>query len=201
MIDVKKSWDKIAALYRKRYKISTDEVHFGPLCPGEKELRLIGKLTGKKVIDLGCGSGQNAVSLAKMGGDVTAVDFSEKQINECKILSRKHKVKINTVISSLEDLTDRPINLLYYVAIESQSTGPLEGLAGKDGYMWHNVGYIEKEGLVALCVVAVDEVDALFRQFSCELALVGIKRNDLFSSVKREGRHVGNDGVVFAVVV
>ena len=105
MVDVKKSWNKIAALYKKRYEISTEEVHFGPLCPGENTLRLLGDIKGKRVIDLGCGSGQNAVALAKIGVDVTAVDFSNAQIKECKSLAEKHKLKINGVTSDLENLS------------------------------------------------------------------------------------------------
>src|SRR3972149_5538370 len=81
MVDIRKSWDKIAEYYNIRYEISCDVVHYGPLCPGEDRLRLLGDIRGKKVIDMGCGGGQNAVALAKMGAKVTAVDFSCEQIN------------------------------------------------------------------------------------------------------------------------
>jgi ubiquinone/menaquinone biosynthesis C-methylase UbiE len=105
MVDVKKSWNKIAALYKKRYEISTDELHYGPLCPGENNLRLLGDIKNKKVIDLGCGSGQNAVALAKMGADVTAIDFSKGQIEQTKRLASRQKVKIKSIVSDLEDLS------------------------------------------------------------------------------------------------
>jgi ubiquinone/menaquinone biosynthesis C-methylase UbiE len=87
VINVKKSWDKIAVLYKNRYDISREMVHYGPLCPGEDRLNLIGDIRGKKVIDLGCGGGQNAVALNKMGAEVTGVDFSYEQITLARKLA------------------------------------------------------------------------------------------------------------------
>ncbi|UCE65098.1 MAG: class I SAM-dependent methyltransferase [Candidatus Zixiibacteriota bacterium] len=94
MVDIKKSWDKIAEHYNKRYEISCDVVHYGPLCPGEDRLRLLGDIKGKKAIDLGCGGGQNAVALAKLGADVTAVDLSTEQIIQAEGLASDHRVSI-----------------------------------------------------------------------------------------------------------
>jgi ubiquinone/menaquinone biosynthesis C-methylase UbiE len=94
MVDIKKSWDKIAELYNDRYEISCDTVHYGPLCPGEDKLHLLGDIKGKRIIDLGCGGGQNAVALAKMGAEVTGVDFSREQIKRAESLAAAQKVSI-----------------------------------------------------------------------------------------------------------
>jgi ubiquinone/menaquinone biosynthesis C-methylase UbiE len=135
MVDVKKSWNKIAALYKKRYKISTEEVHYGPLCPGENNLRLLGDINNTKVIDLGCGSGQNVVALAKMGADVTAVDFSKGQIEQTKSLASKHKVKIKSIVSDLEDLSKLK-NRLYDLAISACAIAYIKNInkAFKEAY-------------------------------------------------------------------
>ena len=108
MAETRKSWDKIAGYYRKRYEISTEAVHYGPLCPGDDKLRLLGDITGKKVIDLGCGCGQNAITLAKMGAHVTAVDFSRRQIDEAIDLALKHGQTINFINADITDLTVLP---------------------------------------------------------------------------------------------
>jgi ubiquinone/menaquinone biosynthesis C-methylase UbiE len=94
MVDIKKSWDKIAELYNDRYEICCDIVHYGPLCPGEDKLHLLGDIKGKRIIDLGCGGGQNAVALAKMGAEVTGVDFSREQIKRAESLAAAQKVSI-----------------------------------------------------------------------------------------------------------
>ncbi|MEE9555491.1 MAG: class I SAM-dependent methyltransferase [candidate division Zixibacteria bacterium] len=108
MADVKKSWDKIASYYRKRYAISTEIVHYGPLCPGEDKLGLLGDIKGKDVIDLGCGCGQNAIALAKMGANVTGIDFSNGQIDEAKELASKHKQSIEFKTGDISDLSFIP---------------------------------------------------------------------------------------------
>jgi len=45
--------------------------------PKEYLFHLLGNLEGKKVLDYGCGSGEDSVCLAKMGAFVTAIDISE----------------------------------------------------------------------------------------------------------------------------
>jgi 2-polyprenyl-3-methyl-5-hydroxy-6-metoxy-1,4-benzoquinol methylase len=106
--NVKRSWDKIARPYRQHYEISTEVVHFGPLCPGEDKLRLLGDIKGKKVIDLGCGGGQNSVALARMGARVTAVDFSSEQIAQATYLAEKEGCSIDFKTSDICDLRFSP---------------------------------------------------------------------------------------------
>ncbi len=108
MVDIRKSWDKIAEPYRKRYEISTDVVHYGPLCPGEDKLHILGDIKGKSIIDLGCGGGQNAVALAKMGARVTAVDFSHEQIRLAENLASELDASIDFITGEISDLSRLP---------------------------------------------------------------------------------------------
>ena len=52
------SWDRIAA--QRAASTPSDVVQYGPDGPGEDDLRLIGDVAGKRVLDLGCGDGQAA---------------------------------------------------------------------------------------------------------------------------------------------
>lgn len=105
MINVKKSWDKIAILYKNRYDISREIVHYGPLCPGEDRLNLMGDISGKKVVDLGCGGGQNAVALNKMGAEVTGVDFSSEQVSLARKLAEDSGSSIMFKAADISSLT------------------------------------------------------------------------------------------------
>lgn len=105
MVNIKKSWDKIAEHYNNRYEISCDVVHYGPLCPGEDKLNLLGDIKGKGVIDLGCGGGQNAVALAKMGAEVKAVDLSTEQIKEAGELASDYNVTVEFRQSDISSLS------------------------------------------------------------------------------------------------
>jgi ubiquinone/menaquinone biosynthesis C-methylase UbiE len=104
MPDVKKAWDKIAHLYGQRYAIKTNTIHYGPLCPGEDSLNLLGKITEKKMLDLGCGAGQNAAAMAKLGAIVTAVDFSSNQIGQARDLADREKIQVELINASIISL-------------------------------------------------------------------------------------------------
>lgn len=104
MVNIKKSWDRIAEHYNRRYEISCDIVHFGPLCPGEDKLRLLGDIRGRKVIDMGCGGGQNAVALAKLGAEVTGIDLSGEQISRAEQLGRDENVSVRFLQSDIADM-------------------------------------------------------------------------------------------------
>jgi len=106
MIDVQKSWDNIAVLYRKKYTIACDTVHYGPLCAGENKLHLLGNISGLKACDLGCGGGQNSVAMAKAKAIVTGVDFSELQLDEARKLAKRKKVEVDFIAS---DVTSMPM--------------------------------------------------------------------------------------------
>ena len=59
---------------------SRHRVVYGPALPTEADLRLCGDVSGKRVLDLGCGSGENAIALASQGAHVIAVDASAAQL-------------------------------------------------------------------------------------------------------------------------
>lgn len=105
MTKLRRSWDKIAKHYHRRYEISTETVHYGPLCPGDDKLRLLGDIAGKTVVDLGCGCGQNAVAMAKKGAAVTGIDFSERQIDEARQLAREKQLSIDFKIGDIAYLS------------------------------------------------------------------------------------------------
>jgi len=52
--------------------------------PEEFRYRLLGDLRGRRVLDVGCGDGLNAVLLARLGADVTGIDISPKAIEAAK---------------------------------------------------------------------------------------------------------------------
>ncbi len=64
-------------------------------------MKLLGNLSGKKVLDLGCGAGQNAIALARLGARVTAIDFSEDQIRRAVDMARRRNVKIHFIAGDI----------------------------------------------------------------------------------------------------
>lgn len=70
---------------------------------------------GKKALDLGCGSGTTAFTLAKLGFTVTGVDISETAIAMAKDLSEQQNLQINFVVGDILQLEkmNEKFNLIY----------------------------------------------------------------------------------------
>ena len=66
----------------------------GPVSPEYNfAIGVLGNLKGKRVLNPGCGAGEEAVYLAKMGANVFAVDLSSCMLRVAKKLARKFKVE------------------------------------------------------------------------------------------------------------
>ena len=84
--------------------LSLDVVHYGPDIPTEAQLRLLGPLEGKRVLELGCGGGPASVAMAKQGARVIAVDDSSEQIAHARRLCEREDVKIELHLGDLAEL-------------------------------------------------------------------------------------------------
>ena len=101
---VKSGWDEMSDGYRRDAVISTVDVHYGPLIPGEKELRLLGDVRGKRVLELACGGAQNSIALARWGAGVTAVDMSSGQLGHARELVRSEGAEVELLQADMERL-------------------------------------------------------------------------------------------------
>jgi len=104
----RRGWDTISAHYQAHTRISTDDVHYGPLAPGERELRLLGDVAGKRIVEIGCGGGQNSIALAKWGATCVGVDPSQAQLAHARQLARENGVDVQFVEGVAEDLSAFP---------------------------------------------------------------------------------------------
>ncbi len=80
-----------------------DYVELGPDVPS-LDRRLIGDVSGKRVVDLGCGMGHAAVALAKKGAKVFAVDADITQLTHTRELAERESVKVELHHSDLAEL-------------------------------------------------------------------------------------------------
>jgi len=74
--------------------LSTDVVHYGPDIPTEADLRLLGNLKDKRVLELGCGGGPTSVAMAKQGARVIAIDESAEQVTHARRLAEREETKV-----------------------------------------------------------------------------------------------------------
>lgn len=122
---------------------------------------LIEKLVNLKVqssvLDMACGAGRHAIAFAKNGFKVTAVDLSQRLIEEAKKNASDTRVKINFVLSDiLEYETDLQFDLIVnlftsigYFENDDENCGVIKkafSLLKKDGYFV--LDYFNKEFLI-----------------------------------------------------
>ena len=98
-------WDEMSESYQATTRISLDDVHYGPLSPGERELRLLGDVSGRRALELACGAAQNSIALAKWGADATAVDISARQLSRARELVVQEGVNVGLLRGDMEHLS------------------------------------------------------------------------------------------------
>ena len=79
-------------------------VVYGAGLPTEADLRLLGSVDGKRVLDLGCGAGHNAVVLARQGAKVIGVDTDSARLEQARARADEAEVKVELHQSALADL-------------------------------------------------------------------------------------------------
>ena len=87
--------------YEKCYE--GDDYYWG-LEPGdflEELIRLCPPASDKKVLDIGCGEGKDAVYMAQKGYLVTAFDLTDNGIKKTKALAKERNVDINAYVDDI----------------------------------------------------------------------------------------------------
>jgi len=98
------SWDRVAARRSAGDLVASGAVQYGPDLPTDDDLRLLGNVSGKRVLDLGCGSGENAIALARAGAHVIALDLSKAQLALARKLAEGAEVRVEWHESDVSDL-------------------------------------------------------------------------------------------------
>ncbi len=96
----KKSWEKAAERFFGRDALPS----YGPFSLREDELRLFGDVTGKKVLDIGCGSGHSLIYMGTAGAaELWGVDFCAKQIGAASNVLADQSVPVTLFESPMEE--------------------------------------------------------------------------------------------------
>lgn len=107
--EIRRWWDEASEYYQK--EISGDKfdtVHYGPFGSSEDKLHLLGKVKGKKVLELGCGGGQCSIALAKRGAKCTGIDLSSKQLEFARNAAKENRVEVAFIKKSFSNLKSFP---------------------------------------------------------------------------------------------
>lgn len=103
-------WDALAPDHVNKGDILTDDASFQSVTNRIYLLQgiadFLGDLSGKKVLEYGCGLGKNTMLLAKSGADVTTFDLSPKSVEYTKKRAEANGVsdRVEAHVAAAEDL-------------------------------------------------------------------------------------------------
>ena len=115
-------------------------------------MKLCPPAEGKKVLDIGCGEGKDAVYMAAQGYEVTAFDLTENGIRKTKRLAEEKGVEIKAYVDDINTFeTDEKFDIIYssgtiqYLFEENKAAffEKIGKITKKNGFVFFNV-FVEK---------------------------------------------------------
>ena len=103
----REAWTKANAEYtdsRAREAWASEEITWGMFGPSDAELGILGDVSGKDVIELGCGTAYLGAWLARRGARVTGVDITPAQLGTARRMMRETGVELQLIEANAEDV-------------------------------------------------------------------------------------------------
>ena len=100
----KEMWDKLAKIHHKSEFYDVEGFLKGKQTLDPIELEELPDLSGKTLLHLMCHFGMDTLSLARLGAEVTGVDFSLEAIELARDLSKTTKIDAKFVCSNVYDV-------------------------------------------------------------------------------------------------
>ena len=112
----KQSWNARTISHLKSEFYDVEGFLNGKTSLNSVELDLLGDIKGKKILHLQCHFGQDTISLARMGANITGVDLSDKAIESARELAAKSEVDTTFICCDIYDLPnflDEQFDIVY----------------------------------------------------------------------------------------
>src|SRR6188472_4280062 len=101
------SWDADSDAYQERHGADLADsggVAWGTTQIPESELRVLGDVADKDVLELGCGAAQWSIGLARLGARPVGIDLSERQLEHARRLQEAAGVSFPLLHASAENV-------------------------------------------------------------------------------------------------
>ena len=110
-------WNADADDYQARHgrQLAGDGMAWGTWSLPESELRVLGDVAGRDVLELGCGAAQGSIDLARAGARPVGLDLSEGQLAHARRLIRDAGMAVPLVQASAEavPLADASLDIVF----------------------------------------------------------------------------------------
>jgi len=130
-------------------------------------LKLINPSPGKRILDVGCGSGKLAIECAKRGAKVCGIDISKNMIRIAKEQCRRNNVKVELMVR--DALKELPKNFDFSIAL-----GVIEYLEQPEVLLHNMLASVKSKGKIIFSVPSlfafqtpIRKVYLYFRKVKC----------------------------------
>jgi SAM-dependent methyltransferase len=100
-------WTRVNAEYtagEASRKWAQEEIAWGTFGNPERELRVLGDVAGKDVVELGCGTAYVSAWLARLGARPVGIDISPEQLETARAMQREFGLEFPLLEASAEDV-------------------------------------------------------------------------------------------------
>lgn len=101
----KKFWNERVAIHKESELYELENFKLGKNKLHSLEREELGDIKGKSILHLQCHFGMDTLSLARLGADVTGVDFSDVAIEEAKALDNELGLNAEFILSDIYSLS------------------------------------------------------------------------------------------------
>ncbi len=97
-------WNNISADYQKQHvsQLGKVEPTWGVWAVPERELCILGDVSGKDILEFGCGGAQWSIALARRGARMTGLDLSSEQLRHAREFVAAEKLDVTLVEGNAE---------------------------------------------------------------------------------------------------
>jgi 2-polyprenyl-3-methyl-5-hydroxy-6-metoxy-1,4-benzoquinol methylase len=94
--------DAYQARHGKQQQLTAGGMGWGTWYLPESELQVLGEVAGRDVLELGCGSAQWSIALARAGARPVGLDLSDQQLRHARRLIAEAGVQVRLLHASAE---------------------------------------------------------------------------------------------------
>ena len=123
------------------------------------------KNKGSKILDIGCGTGREAFSLAKIGYNITGIDISVKEINIAKEESQKQNLNIDFKLCNGINL-EFDDNFFGYSIIWAQTMGNIYTKKNRTKLLNENKRVLKDNGILCFSTHDYDFIISHFKKYT-----------------------------------
>ena len=112
----REAWDKLAKIHHESEFYDVEGFLKGKQTLDPIEIKELSDISGKKLLHLQCHFGMDTLSLARLGADVTGVDFSSEAIDLAKTLSKTAEIDARFIcvnIYNVPEVLDEKFDIVF----------------------------------------------------------------------------------------